>query len=81
MGQNGVLVPNTLHPRADDSSYFSDSPAELKSHPESDSKLDRASLAEALEQLHRLLEEYAPSWYTRKHHATAEAALRSLKGP
>ena len=37
-------------------------------------------LAEALEDLYELLEEYAPAWYTQEHREKAEAALRMLKG-
>ena len=34
-------------------------------------------LVEALSDLYKLLEEYAPSWYTEEHREKAEAALYS----
>lgn len=34
---------------------------------------------EALSDLHELLEEYAPSWYTEEHHRKAESALHPKK--
>jgi len=40
---------------------------------------ERALLIEALSDLHNLLEEYAPSWYTEEHHRKAELALQSAK--
>ena len=36
-------------------------------------------VAEVFEQLFRLLEEYAPAWYTEEHHNRAVAALRVLE--
>jgi len=36
---------------------------------------EHALLVEALSELHNLLEEYSPSWYTEEHHRKAEAAL------
>ena len=39
----------------------------------------RKLLVEALSELRNLLEEYAPSWYTEKHHRKAESALRPRK--
>ncbi|HLV86406.1 MAG TPA: hypothetical protein VKV39_05465 [Candidatus Sulfotelmatobacter sp.] len=39
--------------------------------------MDRARLVDALTELHHLLEEYAPSWYTQQHHAKTELALRA----
>jgi hypothetical protein len=51
-----------------------------------DREIDRATmqrtrqLADALEGLYELLEEYAPAWYTQEHREKAEAALRMLKG-
>jgi uncharacterized protein with von Willebrand factor type A (vWA) domain len=41
--------------------------------------LDAARLTEALSDLHNLLEEYAPSWYTQEHHDKAESALHPRK--
>ena len=38
-----------------------------------------AQLADALAELHELLEGYAPTWYTLHHHEKAECALRSVK--
>ena len=40
---------------------------------------ERTRLVEALSELQSLLEEYAPSWYTEKHHRKAESALRPKK--
>jgi len=40
---------------------------------------ERTSLVEALSELQDLLEEYAPSWYTEKHHRKAESALHPRK--
>jgi len=74
--QIGDLVTNTEQHRSDDFFQLSDLQSGSRK-PENN--LDRASLARALDQLHRLLEEYAPSWYTQKHHETALAALDSLK--
>ena len=34
--------------------------------------------ADALAQLHRLLEDYAPLWYEKRHQQKAEDALRRL---
>lgn len=45
----------------------------------SEMKLQLIRAAEALAELYRLLEEYAPSWYTQQHHQIAESALRLLK--
>lgn len=40
---------------------------------------ERKRLVQALSELRNLLEEYAPSWYTEKHHRKAESALRPKK--
>ena len=42
----------------------------------SETELDRARLVDVLSELQNLLEEYAPSWYTEKHHEKALAALQ-----
>ena len=42
-------------------------------------ELDRGRLVEALSELHDLLEEYAPYWYTEEHHEKAMAALHPLR--
>jgi hypothetical protein len=39
----------------------------------------QARLADALVDLHNLLKEYAPSWYTQQHYAKVESALQLLK--
>jgi hypothetical protein len=44
---------------------------------EHDTPSKRTRMAEALSELHSLLEEYAPSWYTEEHHRKAESALHS----
>ena len=49
----------------------------LRRHPDPNS--ERALLIEALSDLHSLLEEYAPAWYTEEHHHKAESALHSGK--
>jgi hypothetical protein len=49
----------------------------LNSESETDPIQER--LADALVDLHNLLEEYAPSWYTQEHHTKAESALQLLK--
>ena len=41
--------------------------------------LERKRLIDALSELRNLLEEYAPSWYTEKHHRKAESALHPKK--
>jgi len=40
---------------------------------------ERTRLIDALSELHDLLEEYAPSWYTEEHHLMAESALFPTK--
>jgi hypothetical protein len=40
-------------------------------------ELAATKAAEALAELHNLLEEHAPLWYTRRHHERAESALRN----
>lgn len=42
----------------------------------SETELDRARLVDVLSELQNLLEQYAPSWYTEKHHEKALAALQ-----
>jgi hypothetical protein len=44
-----------------------------------DHKSERTRLIEALSDLHNLLEEYAPAWYTEEHHRRAESALHRAK--
>jgi hypothetical protein len=41
-------------------------------------ELNLEQVAAALARLYRLLEEYAPSWYTREDHEIADAALHAL---
>jgi len=45
----------------------------------SEMRLQLTQLAEALAELYELLEGYAPTWYTLRHHERAESALRSMK--
>jgi CelD/BcsL family acetyltransferase involved in cellulose biosynthesis len=66
---NGML--NTHDPRA---ANFS---RPLNSESETDPV--QARLADALVDLHNLLREYAPSWYTLEHHTKVESALQLLK--
>lgn len=42
-------------------------------------ELKPQQLADALEELYELLEEYGPSWYTQEHREKAESALQLLK--
>jgi hypothetical protein len=37
------------------------------------------ALVEALSDLHDLLEDYSPAWYTEEHHRKAESALHTRK--
>lgn len=46
---------------------------------QTDYKSERDRLIEALSDLHNLLEEYAPSWYTEEHHRKAASALQPGK--
>ena len=46
---------------------------------ENANKSERTRLVEALSELQNLLEEYAPSWYTEKHHRKAESAVHPKK--
>ena len=68
MGQIGDTVSNHLQQSTEEM---------FRVEPDTETDLDRARLADALTELHRLLEEYAPSWYTQKHHEKVQAALRS----
>ena len=43
---------------------------------EAENRIDHQRLADALADLHQLLEEYAPSWYTQEHHEKVESALQ-----
>jgi hypothetical protein len=45
----------------------------------SDMRLQLTPLAEALAESYRLLEGYAPMWYTFDHHERAESLLQSMK--
>ena len=48
----------------------------------SESDLNQERLVHALTRLYELLEEYAPTWYTQKHHDIADGALHaSVHGP
>lgn len=51
----------------------------LIAFPDSKPELIQERLANALTLLYKLLEEYAPSWYTQEHHEIAEGALYDLK--
>jgi len=42
-------------------------------------RIELAGAAEVLRELFNLLEQYAPAWYTEKHHNRAVAALRVLE--
>ena len=49
------------------------------SRVESELKIDRVRLLNTLQELHQLLEEYAPSWYTERLHDESEAILRPFR--
>ena len=38
------------------------------------------NLRDALGELHTLLEQYSPTWYTQRHYERAESALRLVRG-
>jgi len=38
------------------------------------------TLQDALGELHNLLKQYSPTWYTRRHYERAESALRLANG-
>jgi hypothetical protein len=42
-------------------------------------KLQLTRAADALAELYELLENYAPTWYTKHHKEKAESALRLIK--
>jgi len=48
-------------------------------HDEQETPSERTRLVEALSELRNLLEEYAPSWYTERHHRKTESALHPKK--
>jgi hypothetical protein len=50
------------------------------SRRQDDSASERTNLIEALSDLHNLLEQYAPAWYTEEHHRKAESALHTGRG-
>jgi hypothetical protein len=45
------------------------------------SRTQLSFVQEAFLELFKLLEQYAPMWYTEEHHNQAAAALRVLQGP
>ena len=49
-----------------------------RSHSTAEPDLNLEQAAAALARLYGLLEEYAPSWYTREDHEIAHAALHAL---
>jgi len=53
----------------------SPSPSQLVNY-KSETELDHARLVDVLSELQNLLEQYAPCWYTEKHHEKALAALQ-----
>ena len=72
MGQNGGIVPESSH-------FFTNIGSHQ--HSQSETRLDRERLAATLEELYRLLEEYAPAWYTEQLHQQSEAALKPYHKP
>jgi len=47
----------------------------LENPPLSETEQDIPTTREVLEELFQLLEDYAPTWYTEKHHNRAVSAL------
>ena len=70
-GKNGDLVTNNPQPGLPTTSHLSQC--------ESGKNPNQEQLVQTLAQLHQLLEDYAPTWYTQEHHEIAEAALQSLR--
>ncbi len=54
--------------------------AHSSQHQKDEPASERRRLVEALSDLHQLLEEYAPTWYTEEHHRKAESALHDSRG-
>ena len=40
---------------------------------------ERTQLLQVLSELHDLLEDYSPTWYTEEHHRKVESALNARK--
>lgn len=59
---------------------MNDDPIDAPCAARSETALTLAEVAHVLSELYELLEEYAPSWYTKEHHDKAVAALRLAKG-
>jgi len=68
MGQTGT---RTSHSKA----ALSLSTADNEKKPPS----ERTRLVEVLSELHELLEDYSPTWYTEEHHLRLESALHAKK--
>jgi hypothetical protein len=49
------------------------------SHRASSFEVQQRQVADVLTELFDLFEQYAPAWYTRKHHYRVESALRILR--
>jgi hypothetical protein len=45
----------------------------------SEARRERARLTEALTELHKLLQDYAPSWYSEEHNEKIKSALKPMK--
>jgi hypothetical protein len=71
-----LIVMGSTGSRTLDSKTTSSS---LSDHDKNESPAAQTRLVEALSELQSLLEEYAPSWYTEKHHRKAESALHPKK--
>jgi hypothetical protein len=71
-----LIVMGSTGSRTLDSKETSSS---LSDHDKNESPAAHKRLVEALSELQNLLEEYAPSWYTEKHHRKAESALHPKK--
>ena len=49
------------------------------SNEEADAQVQLARVTDVLAEMYELLENYAPMWYTERHHETALSALRLVK--
>ncbi len=44
----------------------------------SEARRERANLTETLTELHKLLQDYAPSWYSEEHNEKIKSALKPM---
>jgi len=67
MGQTGNRIPQ------------SKAESGISSLSDHETPSERKRLVEVLSELHNLLEDYAPTWYTKEHHRRVELALHTGK--